>query len=94
MLSVSIIIKKKKTIYRRMERYGLRALNVSNISDDELERYVTETGKTYFPFCGEQILKFPHKKETSKEFHENSNPENSDPLIFFLPLILVSNLST
>ena len=40
MLSVS-----ERTIYRRMERYGLRALNFSNIYDDELDRQVTEAAK-------------------------------------------------
>ena len=52
MLSVS-----ERTIYRRMERYGLRALNFINISDDELDQHVTEAAK-HFPFCGEQMLKF------------------------------------
>ena len=35
----------ERTIYRRMERCGLRTLNSSNISDDELDRNVTETAK-------------------------------------------------
>ena len=60
MLSVS-----ERTIYRRMERYGLRALNFSNISDDELDRHVTEVSKD-FPFCGEQMLKFLLKERGIK----------------------------
>ena len=52
MLSVS-----ERTNYRRMERYGLRALNFINISDDELDQHVTEAAK-HFRFCGEQMLKF------------------------------------
>ena len=35
----------ERTVYRRMERYGLRALNFSNISDDELDLHVTEAAK-------------------------------------------------
>ena len=57
MLSVS-----ERTIYRRMERYGLRALNFSNISDDELYQHVAED----FPFFGEQMLKFLLKKSGIK----------------------------
>ena len=49
------------TIYRRMERCGLRALNFRNISDDELDRHLTEATKD-FPFCGEQMLKFRYKE--------------------------------
>ena len=60
MLSVS-----ERTIYRRMERYGLKALNFSNISDDELDRHVTEAAKD-FPFCGEQMLKFLLKERGIK----------------------------
>ena len=60
MLSVS-----ERTIYRRMERYGLRALNFSNISDDELDQHVTEAAKD-FPFCGEQMLKFLLKERGIK----------------------------
>ena len=37
----------ERTIYRRMERYVLRALNFSNISDDELDRHVTEAAKDF-----------------------------------------------
>ena len=48
-----------------MERPGLRALNFSNISDDELDRNVTEEAKD-FPFCGEQMLKFLHKERGIK----------------------------
>ena len=44
-----------------MERCGLRALNFSNISDDELDRHLTEAAKD-FPFCGEQMLKFLYKE--------------------------------
>ena len=60
MLSVSEV-----TIYRRMERYDLRALNFSNISDDELDQHVTEASKD-FPFCGEQMLKFLLKERGIK----------------------------
>ena len=35
----------ERTIYCRMERYGLEALNLSNISDDELDCHVTEVSK-------------------------------------------------
>ena len=48
-----------------MERWGLRVLNFSNISDDELDRNVTEAAKD-FPFCGEQMLKFLHKERGIK----------------------------
>ena len=40
----------KRTIYRGMERYGLKALNFSSISDDELDRHVTEAAKNIFLF--------------------------------------------
>jgi len=60
MLSVS-----ERTIYRRMERYGLSALNFSNISDDELDQHVAEASKD-FPFCGEQMLKFLLKERGIK----------------------------
>lgn len=60
MLSVS-----ERTVYRIMERYGLRALNFSNISDDELDRVLTKAAKD-FPFCGEQMLKFLLKERGIK----------------------------
>ena len=44
-----------------MERCGLKSLNFSNISDDELDRHLTEAAKD-FPFCGEQMLKFLYKE--------------------------------
>ena len=44
-----------------MERCGPRALNFSNISDDELHRHLTEAAKDC-PFCGEQMLKFLYKE--------------------------------
>ena len=37
MLSVS-----ERTVYRRMEKYGLRSLNFSNIADDDLDRNVRQ----------------------------------------------------
>ena len=70
MLSVS-----KRTIYRRMDRYGLRALNFSNISDDKLDRSARDgSGKKYFPFCGEQILKFLHKERGIKGVSRKLRP--------------------
>ena len=48
-----------------MERCGPRALNFSNISDNELDPNVTEVAKD-FPFCGEQMLKFLHKERGIK----------------------------
>ena len=52
MLSVS-----ERTVYRRMEKYGLRSLNFSNIADDDLDCNVRQLSED-FPFCGESILKF------------------------------------
>lgn len=46
----------KITVCRIMEGNGLWALSFSKISDDELERYVTEVS-TDFRFHGEQMLK-------------------------------------
>ena len=40
-----------------MERYGLRSLNFSSISDDDLDGYIRKLLKD-FSFCGEQMLKF------------------------------------
>ena len=37
------------------ERYGLRSLNFSNISDDDLDGHIRQLSKD-FPFCGEQIV--------------------------------------
>ena len=56
----------ERTIYRRMERCRLRALNSRNISDDELDRNVTETAKDE-----NKCWNFFTKKEASKECHEN-----------------------
>ena len=56
----------KRTIYRRMERCWLRALNSSNISDDELDQNVTETAKDE-----NKCWNFFTKKEASKECHDN-----------------------
>ena len=52
MLSVS-----ERTVYRRMEKYGVRSLNFSNIADDDLDRNVRQLSED-FPFCGESIFKF------------------------------------
>ena len=60
MLSVS-----ERTVYRRMERYGLRSLNFSNISDDDLDRHIGQLSGD-FPFCGEQMLKFLLKERGIK----------------------------
>ena len=46
MLSVS-----ERTVYRRMERYGLRSLNFSNISDDDLDGHKRQLSKD-FPLEG------------------------------------------
>ena len=69
----------KTTIYRRMERCGRRALNFSNISEDELDRNVTEAAKD-FPFYGEQMLKFLHKERGIKGVSRKliSGPQTSD----------------
>ena len=48
LLSVS-----ERTIYLRMERYGLTSHNFSNISDDQLDHYISELS-----FCGEGMLTF------------------------------------
>lgn len=53
----SLLSVSERTIYRRMERYGLRSLNFSDISDDELDHHITQLSKE-FPFCGEGMLKF------------------------------------
>ena len=60
MLSVS-----ERTIYRRMEKYGLRSHNFSNISDDDLDRHVRQVSED-FPFCGEQMLRFLLKERNIK----------------------------
>ena len=60
MLSVS-----ERTIYHRMEKYGLRSHNFSNISDDDLDRHVRQVSKD-FPFCGEQMLRFLLKERGIK----------------------------
>ena len=60
MLSVS-----ERTIYRRMEKYGLRSHIFSNISDDDLDRHVRQVSKD-FPFCGEQMLRFLLKERGIK----------------------------
>ena len=58
----------ERTNYRGMERYGLRALNFINISDDELDQHVTEAAKE-FPFCGERV-------EVSSRRKRHQNAEN------------------
>ena len=60
MLSVS-----ERTIYRRMEKYGLRSHNFSNISDNDLDRHVRQVSKD-FPFCGEQMLRFLLKERVQR----------------------------
>ena len=60
MLSVS-----ERTVYRRMERYGLGSLNFSNISDDDLDGHKRQLSKD-FPFYGGQMLKFRLKKRDIK----------------------------
>ena len=61
-----------------MERCGLRALNFSNISDDELDLHLTEAAKD-FPFCGEQMLKFLYKErginEVSRKLISDLRPQ-------------------
>lgn len=52
MLSVS-----ERTIYRRMQSYGLSSLDFSDIRDDELDRHTADLSKD-FPFCGEGMMKF------------------------------------
>lgn len=51
MLSVS-----ERTIYRRMQNYGLSSLDFTDISDEELDRHM-EISRD-FPHCGEGMLKF------------------------------------
>ena len=67
----------------------MRGLNFSNISDDELDRNVTEAAKD-FPFYGEQMLKFLHRdrgiKGVSRKLISDlrpQTPETSGPSIFF-----------
>ena len=59
------------TIYRRMERCGLRALNFSNISDDEF--WTWRKRLKIFLFVENKCWIFFTKKEASKECHENSD---------------------
>ena len=93
----------ERTIYRRMERYRLRALNFSNISDDELDPHVMEVAED-FPFCREQMFKFRHKergiKGVSRKLRparkltsQTSEPETSDPSNFFKKKIYIANSS-
>ena len=51
MLSVS-----ESTIYRRMRSYGLRKLEFSEITDEQLDINIRTIVKD-FPFCGENMLK-------------------------------------
>ena len=52
------------------------------ISDDELDRQMTEAAKD-FPFYGEQMLKFLHKerdiKRVSRKLISDFRPQTSDP---------------
>ena len=59
------------TIYRWMERCGLRALNFSNISDDEF--WTWRKWRKIFLFVENKCWIFFTKKEASKECHENSD---------------------
>ena len=65
-----------------MERYGLRALNFSNRSDDELDWNVTEAA-TDFPFNVEiSSLKERGIKGVSRKLISDlrpQTPKNSDP---------------
>ena len=40
-----------------MRSYGLSALDISDICDDELNRRLSELSKE-FPFCGERLMTF------------------------------------
>ena len=53
----SVLSVSERTVYCRIERYRLRSLNFSNISDDDLDRNVRQISED-FPFCGESVLKF------------------------------------
>ena len=93
-----------RTIYRRMERCGLRALNFSNISDDELDRNVTEAAKD-FPFCGEQMLKFLYNERGIKgvsrklisdlrpKTPKTQTPKLQAPRLLVFSIIYVANSS-
>ena len=56
---ISSMLSIQRTIYCRMEKYELGSHNFSNISDNDLDRHLSEVSKD-FPFCGEFI------KEVSK----------------------------
>ena len=56
----------ERTIYRRMERYGLRALDFYNISDVELDRHVMESRKARKIFLFVEYKYFFTKKEAPK----------------------------
>lgn len=47
----------ESTIYRRMQHYGLSSLDLSDISDKDLDHHIAELTRE-FPFCGEGMLKF------------------------------------
>ena len=80
----------KRTIYRKMERCRPRALNFSNISDDELDRNVTEAKKD-FPFCAEQML--TSSVDLRPKAPKNQTPKLQAPRIFLFLIIYFANSS-
>ena len=82
----------ERTIYCRMERCGLRALNFSNISDDELDRNVTEAAKDVL-FCGEQMSsqRKRHQGSVTKTDFRPQTPKLQAPRIFFPKNIYIAN---
>ena len=53
----------ERTIYRRMEDYGLECRKFTETNDFELDREIKKTCNE-FPNCGEKILKELHGKGT------------------------------
>ena len=78
----------EKTIYHRIERYGVRTLNFSKISDDELDQHVTEAAKD-FPFCGEQMLKFLHTERGIKQVSRTLRISDLRPLTLHCKLVSI-----
>ena len=97
MLSVS-----KRTLYRRMKRYWLRALNFSNISDDELDRTWRKRPKVFSSLWRTNVEVSSQRKrhqrgitktQTPKTHISDLRPRKLRPLEFFFFNIFIANLS-
>ena len=81
----------RKNVARQVENFcssyfaAFRALKFSNISDEELDRRMTEAAEG-FPFCGEQMLKF--EERGIKEVSRKLRPRSPD----FQMLVLIGQL--